>query len=71
MKCEICNKRESVKEFEDTLPECDYCFINYINRKMYRCSSPDFISNKWVLLAYKLHVPYQWIEATYGRLRFI
>ncbi len=71
MKCEICNKRESVTLFEDTLPECDYCFNNYINRKGYRCDSPTMLSNRWLIIAKRLHIPYYWIEMTYGKLRFI
>lgn len=68
MKCEVCHKRESV---DDVLEECDFCLMNYWDRKCYRSNSPSMISNRWVRLAYRLHIPYQWIEATYGKLRFI
>jgi len=68
MKCEVCHKRESV---DDVLEECDFCLMNYWDRKCYRCHSPEFISNWWVRQAYKLHVPYPIIQKVYGGLRFI
>ena len=69
MICEICNKREG--ESYDQFWECGYCMNNYWNRKMYRCGSKDFIGNWWLRQAFKLHIPYRIIEATYGKLRFI
>lgn len=67
--CYVCKKRSYIEEYG--LMECNYCFHNYWNRKMYRCHCPSFISNKWLRIAYRLKIPYWYVHKIYGGLRFI